>query len=84
MKNEMLIADFDVATVQERDFELDRALTTAKFRAALGRKLGIVVTRHDFCRFSVALTAEVPYGTIQEHDQLQRGKTLPNSGHLAA
>jgi hypothetical protein len=45
MPNDMLIADFVVATVQERDFELDRALATAKFRASMGRKLGIVVTQ---------------------------------------
>jgi hypothetical protein len=81
MTNDMLIADFVVATVQERDFELDRALTTAKFRASTSRKLGIVVTRHNFCRYSVTLTADVSYGTIQERDHAQ---THSRPGQLAA
>jgi hypothetical protein len=84
MTNDMLIADFVVATVQERDFELDRALTTAKFRASMGRKLGIVVTRHDFCRYSVALTADVPHGTIQERDQAHRTETRSQHKQLTA
>ena len=71
MQSSMLIADFVVATVEERDFELDRALTTAKFRASMDRQLGVLVTRHDFCRFSVSLTASVPYGTIHECDHAQ-------------
>ncbi|TLM88267.1 hypothetical protein [Pseudarthrobacter sp. NamE5] len=84
MTNDMLIADFVVTTVRERDYELDRALTTAKFRASMDRKLGIVLTRHDFCRFSVALTADVPYGTIQERDQAHHTQTLSHEGQLAA
>lgn len=58
--------------------------TGAKFRASMGRKLGIVVTRHDFCRFSVALTAEVPYGTIQERDQAHPTQTHSHHRQLAA
>lgn len=84
MTNDMLIADFVVATVQERDFELERALTTAQFRASMGRRLGIVVTRHDFCRFSVSLTADVPYGTIQERDQAKHTQKHSHQGQLAA
>jgi hypothetical protein len=68
MPTDMLIADFVVATIEERDFELNRALATAQFRASRDRRLGILVTRHDFCRFSVSLTTNVPYGTIHEHD----------------
>ncbi|WP_251036841.1 hypothetical protein [Arthrobacter sp. ISL-28] len=69
MPTDVLIADFVVATAEERDFELDRALATAQFQASMDRTLGVVVTRHDFCRFSVSLTADVPYGTIHERDQ---------------
>lgn len=69
MPNDVRIADFVVASVQERDFELERALATAKFRASMDRKRGVVVTRHDFCRFSVSLSTDVPYGSIHERDQ---------------
>lgn len=64
----MLIADFVVTTPEERDFELSRALATAKLQAAVAGKLGVLVTRHDFSRFSVSLTPTVPYGVIQERD----------------
>lgn len=84
MTNYMLIADFVVTTVQERDFELDRTLSTAKFRASMDRKLGIIVTRHDFCRFSIALTADVPCGTFQERDQAHRIQTHSHQGQRAA
>jgi len=84
MTNHMLIADFVVETVQERDFELDRAMATARFRASMDRKLGIVVTRHDFCRFSVALTADVPYGLIHERDHAHHTQAHSHEGQLAA
>lgn len=51
MPSDMLVADFVVATVEERDFKLDRALTTAKIKASTDRKLGVVVIRHDFAAF---------------------------------
>ncbi|MFK4639474.1 hypothetical protein [Paenarthrobacter histidinolovorans] len=69
---EMLIADFVVGSAQERDFELDRALGTARFKAAMEGKQGILVTRHDFCRFSVRLTSTVPFGAIHEKDNAER------------
>lgn len=69
MPTDVLIADFVVATAEERDFELARALASAQFQASMDRTRGVVVTRHDFCRFSVSLTADVPYGTIHERDQ---------------
>lgn len=68
MRDEKLIADFVVATLEERDFELNRALSTARSITSMDARLGVLVTRHDFWRFSVALTAEVPYGQIQERD----------------
>lgn len=68
MPNDMLIADFIVNTPNERDHRLEDALAAAESKAPMGRKLGVLVTRHDFRRFSVRLTAEVPHGTIQEHD----------------
>lgn len=64
----MLIADFVVTTPQERDSELSKAVASAKFQAAMAGKFGVLVTRHDFSRFSVSLTPSVPYGAIHEQD----------------
>lgn len=72
MLNETLIADFVISTIEERDFELGKALDTAKYKASRDRKQGVVVTRHDFCRFTVSLTENVPYGMIRERDHARR------------
>jgi hypothetical protein len=32
----------------------------------------ILVTRHDFNHFSVALSSDVPFELIHEHDQVRR------------
>ena len=67
----MLIAHFVVATREERDTELARALVTAKIEAAATGKHGVLITRHDFSRFSVSLSQTVPYGIIHERDYAQ-------------
>lgn len=72
----VLIADFVVTTPKERDYELSRALKTARFKADMGGKLGVLVTRHDFSRFSVSLTTAVPYGSIHELDHARRRPQL--------
>lgn len=77
MPTDLLIADFVVATIEERDFELRRALATAKFEASMDSKLGVLVTRHDFCRFSVSLTTSVPYRTIHERDHTHQIQKRP-------
>lgn len=73
MSTNMLIADFVVATPEERDHELAKALAAAKFKAGMYGELGVLVTRHDFCRFSVSLSPAVPFGSIYERDYAQRG-----------
>ncbi|QOD05590.1 hypothetical protein IDT60_17405 [Pseudarthrobacter sp. BIM B-2242] len=70
-KDERLIADFVVATPEERDSKLDRAVSAARTLASIDARLGILVTRHDFWRFSVALSADIPFGQIQECDFAQ-------------
>jgi hypothetical protein len=72
MPTDVLIADFVVSTPEERDYELGRALSTAKFKAAIYGKHGIVITLHDFSRFSVSLSPAVPFGDIHERDYAQR------------
>ena len=68
----MLVADFEVATPAERDDELTKALSIAQVRAALDGKVGVLVTRHHFRRFTVSLTPDVPSGSIHERDYAQR------------
>jgi hypothetical protein len=72
MPTDMLIADFIVSTPNERDHQLEGALAAAESRTSIDRKLGVLVTRHNFHRFSVRLTAAVSYGTIKEHDYAHR------------
>jgi hypothetical protein len=62
------IKHFVVATLRERDFELDEAIYSAQTLASADANSGVLVTRHDFWRFSVILTAAVPYGWIEERD----------------
>ncbi|MCX2750530.1 hypothetical protein OOZ51_22400 [Arthrobacter sp. MI7-26] len=50
-----------------RDRELDQA--TALLRAN-GAVCGIVVTRVDFAKFTVALSPDVPFGLTKEVDLL--------------
>ncbi|WP_285289315.1 hypothetical protein [Arthrobacter sp. ISL-48] len=33
------------------------------------RSGGVLVTRHSPAHFTVAITAEVPYGWVREHDE---------------
>ena len=71
-RRDMLVAEFVVGTVNERDYQLDCALAAAESKAHLERRLGVLITRHDFHRFSVWLTADVPYGTTEERDYARR------------
>lgn len=68
----MFVAEFVVSTVNERNQQLDIALAAAEPKASRERGLGVLVTRHDFHRFSVWLTAAVPYGRIEERDWASR------------
>ncbi|QQQ64493.1 hypothetical protein JHQ56_19740 (plasmid) [Paenarthrobacter ureafaciens] len=66
-KHDELIADFVVANPVERDGKLNSAVTAAQTLTSIDARLGILVTRHDYWRFSVALSTEVPC-RIQERD----------------
>ncbi|MFF1385588.1 hypothetical protein ACFVWT_18705 [Arthrobacter sp. NPDC058288] len=70
-KDEQLVADFVVTTLEERDSKLDSAVSFAHTLASIDAQLGILVTRHDFWRFSVSLSEDVPYGQVQECDLTQ-------------
>lgn len=45
---------------------LDDAITLAESMARQEGRCGVLVTRHDYGRFSVTISPEVPYGTTQE------------------
>jgi hypothetical protein len=36
------------------------------------QRCGILITLHDFTKFTVALSPDVPFGLIQEHDLAKR------------
>jgi hypothetical protein len=46
--------------------QLDDAITLAESMARKEGRCGVLVTRHDYGRFSVTISPEVPYGTTQE------------------
>ena len=46
--------------------KLDDAITLAESVAHKEGCCGVLVTRHDYGRFSVTISPEVPYGTTQE------------------
>lgn len=67
-----IVADFKVqekATLNER-LSAEVAAAHADPRTKTG--MGVLLTRHEFDRFSVALSADVPFGITQEDDQACR------------
>lgn len=67
-RSDIIVAEFVVSTLNERNHQLDSAVATAKSKASLDRRFGVFVTRHDFRRFSAWLTSDVQHGTIEERD----------------
>lgn len=47
--------------------QLDEAVTVARTKAMHERRRGILVTRHDYDSFTVALSDAVPFGLTREH-----------------
>ncbi len=45
---------------------LDDAITLVESMARKEGRCGVLVTRHDYGRFSVTISPEVPYGITQE------------------
>lgn len=67
MEFEQIIADFHVEDKTEMEERIDAAVGAAR-KQATDRKLGVMVTRHDFGHYSVSVTPQVPFGFIREHD----------------
>jgi hypothetical protein len=51
------------------DQDLNAAVAIAQQQAIKGGRHGILVTRHGPASFTVAVSADVPYGITQERDQ---------------
>ncbi|KRE72733.1 hypothetical protein [Arthrobacter sp. Soil762] len=67
-----IISDFVVTNTAQRDIELNLAIQFAAECATAGKHRGILITRHDFSRFTVALSPDVPFGVIHERDLVAR------------
>lgn len=72
MQENHVIADFRVRCRTEMHEKLDTAVTEAHAAAAAKGTHGILVTRHDFDWFSVALSRDVPFGLTREYDRARR------------
>lgn len=57
---------FTVLDRQSMDSELDVVVSAAMEQAVADRCHGILVTRHDANKFTVALTDAVPFGLTRE------------------
>lgn len=64
------VSDLSTAvTVSDRasmDRQLDEAVALIRERAPRGGRQGILVTRHGYDSFTVALSDEVPFGLTRE------------------
>lgn len=72
-----VIADLLVTGKEEMNLEINRAVEAATGMAQIERHRGVLVTRHDFYRFTVALDSSVPFGLISESDQVDEDRARP-------
>ena len=67
-----IIADFKVEQKAELYEKLDAAVGAAQRDALADGARGVLVTRHNFDHFSIALSPDVPFGLVYEDDQVPR------------
>ena len=67
-----VIADFKVDHKAELYEKLEAVVAAAHADAFADRRRGVLVTRHDFRHFTVALSPKVPFGIIREEDHAGR------------
>lgn len=60
---EVIADDPDPARLES---DLNTAVALAQDKALLGGRSGVLVTRHSYTRFTVAVSGEVPFGITQE------------------
>jgi hypothetical protein len=49
------------------ELQLDEAVAAARSMATHDKRRGILVTRHDYHSFTIALSEAVPFGVTREH-----------------
>jgi hypothetical protein len=65
---QQIIAYLTVGNTGEKEAQLESALNRAVQAASVDKAYGILLTRHDHARFTVALSPLVPYGRTYELD----------------
>lgn len=63
-----IIADLLVQNPADKETQLTLALGTAIQAAKVEKACGVLVTRHHYAKFTVALSSTVPYGQTYELD----------------
>jgi hypothetical protein len=73
-----ILVEFRAQGAADAEEQLNAAVEVVRRGVGHNRGGGILITRHDFDHYSVAVSAEVPYGWIHEND-LARRKVAPLS-----
>jgi hypothetical protein len=63
-----LITEFRTTCRTDMENRLKAAVEAAHGDQLTDRTGGVLVTRHDFGHFSVAISPEIPYGLVYEKD----------------
>lgn len=82
-----VIAEFRVSSASEASWRVSQAVAVAELEAYAERNGGVLVTRHDFHVYSVALSSVVPFGVTIEQDatrHLKRQSRRSSSTRLTA
>jgi hypothetical protein len=67
-----LFADLQVTSTADLDHRLTRAVDGAIQQAEINGRHGVLVTRHDFSHFTVAISPSVPFRCVKECDLVGR------------
>lgn len=67
-----IIADLFVRDAADKETQLALALEAAIQAAEVQKACGVLVTRHHYSKFTVALSPTVPYGLTYELDLCPR------------
>jgi hypothetical protein len=62
------IAELHVQNPEDKETQLALALRTAIQAATAEKNCGVLITRHHYSKFTVALSRMVPYGQTHELD----------------
>ncbi|XAS69093.1 hypothetical protein V3C33_07505 [Micrococcaceae bacterium Sec5.7] len=72
MDTDQVVADFRVNDQSHMYERLNAAVATAHAEGLADKIRGVLVTRHDFSRFNVTLSCDVPFGLVIERDHASR------------